>query len=120
MYANFLHGNGEIPGAIDCKSTIGPVEQGQWPQSRHARDWEVGRGNTIYEASEQRYATEQNMPTTGGVRGEKAPGRGEHWTNDRDRHAGAVRNVDQFVQGTRSSETGLKTPVLLFAAPCKR
>ena len=71
--------------------------------ARHARDWEVGRGNSIDEANEQRYATKMTWPTTGGVRGEKAPGRGEHWTGDRDRHAGAGRSVERLVQGTRSS-----------------
>ena len=32
----------------------GPVGQGQWPQSRHARLWEVGRPNSTAEAGEQR------------------------------------------------------------------
>ena len=38
---------------------VGPVEEGQWPQSRHVRAWEVGRGNIIDEASEQGCSTER-------------------------------------------------------------
>ena len=38
-------------------SANGPVEEGLWPQSRHARKWEVGLRHIICEASEQWYTT---------------------------------------------------------------
>ena len=53
MHENSLHGNREIPGATNHHPMIGPVEEGLWPIAQHARDWEVGRGNIIDEASEQ-------------------------------------------------------------------
>jgi len=56
---------------------VGPVGEGPRPSSRHARDWEVGHGNSIDEANEQRCSTAAKWPTTSGVRGEKDRGRGE-------------------------------------------
>jgi hypothetical protein len=73
------------------------------PYDRHERAWEVGRGRSICEASEQRCSTSINWPTTGGVRGEKAPGQGKLWTSDRDRHTEVGSNVERFDQGTRGS-----------------
>jgi len=57
MYASSLHGNREIPGVTDGGDTIGPVGEGQWPNARYVRAWEVGRRNNIDEVSEQRYST---------------------------------------------------------------
>ena len=87
---------------------FGPVEEGLWPQSRRVRRWEVGRGCSICEASEQRCTTGLNRPTTGGVRGEKTPGQGELWTSDRDRHTEAGSSVERAVQSTRGSITPLR------------
>ena len=53
MHANPLYGNREIPGATDHNPMIGPVEEGLRPEAQRVREWEVGRGNNIYEASEQ-------------------------------------------------------------------
>ena len=41
------------------RSTVGPVGEGQWPNARHVRAWEVGRRNNINEVNEQRCSTEK-------------------------------------------------------------
>ncbi len=88
-------------------STAGPVGEGQRPNARHVRAWEVGRRNIIDEANEQRCTiTPRAWPTTGGVCGEKASGRGEPCSDGRDRHTGAGSSVEWTEQGTRSSEAG--------------
>jgi hypothetical protein len=86
---------------------VGPVGEGQRPNARHVRSWEVGRRNSIDEANEQRCTTRDKRPTTGGVRGEKASGRGEPCSAGRDRHTGAGISVDRTEQGTRSSGSTL-------------
>ncbi len=97
------------PGDPRCdrlQSTVGPVGEGQRPDARHVRAWEVGRRNIIDEANEQRCTTRDKRPTTGGVRGEKSFGRGEPCSDGRDRHTAAGSSVDRTEQGTRSSEAG--------------
>ncbi len=39
------------------RNTVGPVGEGQWPNARYVRAWEVGRRNSIDEANEQRCST---------------------------------------------------------------
>ncbi len=88
-------------------STAGPVGEGQRPNARHVRFWEVGRRHSIDEANEQRCTiTPTARPTTGGVSGEKSCGQGEPCSDDRDRHTGAGSSVERVGQGTRSSEDG--------------
>jgi len=97
------------------QSTVGPVGEGQRPNARQVRSWEVGRRHSIDEADEQRCTiTPTARPTTGGVCGEKASGQGEPCSDDRDRHTGAGISVDRTGQGTRSSEAGqLPEPTFL-------
>ena len=77
MYANSLHANREIPEATSCIPWVVRSGEGLRPSFRHVRDWEVGHGNSIDEANEQRCSTAAKWPTTGGVCGEKGRGRGE-------------------------------------------
>ncbi|MBW2603074.1 MAG: hypothetical protein JRE28_02000 [Deltaproteobacteria bacterium] len=90
-------------------STAGPVGEGQGPNARYVRAWEVGRRHSIDEANEQRCTiTPMACPSTGGARGEKASGRGELCSDGRDRHTGAGSNADRAEQGTRSNTTFLR------------
>ncbi len=86
-------------------STVGPVGEGQWPNARYVRAWEVGRRNSIDEANEQRCSTGNMRPTTGGVRGEKSFGQGELCSDDGDQHTVAGSSLDRSEQSTRNKRS---------------
>ena len=89
------------------RNTVGPVGEGQWPNARYVRAWEVGRRNSIDEANEQRCPTGDMRPTTSGVRGEKSFGQGELCSDDGDQHTVAGLSLDRTGQSTRNKRSSV-------------
>ncbi len=116
MYANSLHGNRDIPGAINCKSAIGPVEEGQWPQSRHVRDWEVGRGNSIDEGANKGIQPQDIGQLPAEFVEKRLPAEGNTGPDDRDQHSGVGISVERIGQGTRGSKEGQRITIYQFVA----
>jgi hypothetical protein len=89
------------------RNTVGPVGEGQWPNARYVRAWEVGRRNSIDEANEQRCSTGDMRPTTGGVCGEKSFGQGELCPDDGDQHTEAGISLERTGQSTRNKRSSV-------------
>jgi hypothetical protein len=95
------------------QSTVGPVEKGQWPQSRHEHTWEVGHGMVSVKRMNKGVQPDKTGQPPA-VCGEKDRGRGKFWAADRKWYTGTASSVQRTDQDTRGSEKGLAATALHF------